>query len=105
MATNIPAKNFDTIGFTLSNVGETAVTLPDANACRLMYMQCTSAQDIFVTRTPGATTDPTNRWTIKSGQALILEDVEIKPMSASGIFWYARGGVDAIVLEVIYAQG
>lgn len=104
MATNIPAKRWDAIRYTLSDTLETNIIIPE-NTVRWFIAQCTTAADVYVSWTPNGTFSTDNFWTIKSGQALPIEDVATKPLDATGVFFYARGSVDALILEVLYAVG
>lgn len=104
MATNIPAKNFDMVGFTLSSGTESGVNIPE-QILRFIALQCTTYADVYLGRTPGQTFVAANRWTIKAGQILVLEDIAMSPVNLAGAFFYARGSSDNLVLEVLYAAG
>jgi len=104
MATNVPAKNVDMVGYVLSSGTETAVNIPE-RVLRFIALQCTTYADIYLGRTPGQTFVVANRWTIKAGQILVLEDWALSPVDAGGAFFYARGSSDSLALEVLYAAG
>jgi len=102
MATNPPPKNLDFVGFTLNTGAETPVIIPE-RVLRFIALQCSTSADVYLGRTPGQTFVVANRWTIKAGQPLILEDWALSPVNAAGEFFYARGSANGLVLEVLYA--
>jgi len=90
------------VAYVLSSGTETAVNIPE-RVLRFISLQCTTAADIYLGRTPGQTFVVENRWTVKSGQILVLEDVALSPMDLGGAMFYARGSADGLVLETLYA--
>jgi hypothetical protein len=102
MATNLPAANFDMVGYVLGTGAETGVEIPE-RVLRFIALQCTTYADVYLGRTPGQTFVVDNRWTIKAGQILVLEDIALMPMDLAGTFFYARGSANGLVLEVLYA--
>jgi len=106
MATNDPAKNFDVIGYDLTGAAETAIVIP-VNTVRFIAVQCTTAVDAYISWQPNGTFDTHNRWTVKSGQILVLEDIAAQPTAIAaggGRMFYMRGGA-ACTVEILYAQG
>ena len=103
MATNIPPANYDVKSFTLTAGVEADVQLENAVVLRYVKLQCTTAADIYISFTSGGCSAVDNRWIIKSGEALELEDIAYS-LKESGHFCYAMGGTGTI-LQVIYAQG
>ena len=104
MATNIPPKTFDQIRVLVNQTTEVQIAIPDVRTLRYAELQCAGAQNCYISRTPGGTLSADNYWTIKSGATLPLRDVELQPLDANGVFWYARTAASADYLEVIYAQ-
>jgi len=104
VSTNVTAKNFDMVAYVLSSGAESAVNVPET-VLRFVALQCTTYADVYLGRTPGQTFVVANRWTIKAGQILVLEDVAISPTTLAGTIFYARGSSDSLVLEVLYASG
>jgi len=92
------------VAYTLSSGAETAINIPE-RVLRFIALQCTTYADVYLGRTPGQTFVVANRWTIKAGQILVLEDVAISPTTDAGAFFYARGSSDSLILEVLYAAG
>jgi hypothetical protein len=101
MATNIPPANYEVKTFTFP-AHEFAVQLEGAKVLRYIKMECTTAADIYISFTSGGCSDVANRWIIKSGENLELEDIAYT-LKESGHFCYAMGTAGAI-LQVIYAQ-
>lgn len=100
MATNIPPANYNIRAFTLSGTAETDIQLEGAVVLRYVKLEATTAADIFISFTSGGCSSVADRWIIKSGQSLELEDIAYE-LKASSHFCYAMG---AGILQVIYAQ-
>jgi hypothetical protein len=104
MATNIPPANYNIKSFSLNAVGpEVDIQLEGAMVLRYIKLECQSAADVFISFTSGGCHSVLDRWLIKSGQSLELEDIAYT-LKGSGHFCYALGGAAGVLLQVIYAQ-
>ena len=104
MATNIPARNFDTKRITLGAAVEVGVTLEATNVIRYIKVQCATAVNVRISFTPNGTLSADNYFTIKSGECWEVNDFTLYPRDSAGIFFYALSEAGVVSLEVIWAQ-
>jgi len=104
MATNVPAKNFDTKRIALSATVETPITLEGTRVIRYIRVQCATAVNMRMSFTPNGCLSADNYFTIKSGEFWEINDITLWPRDEDGTFFYALSEVGTVTMEAIWAQ-
>ena len=105
MATNVPARNFDTRRFTVTAAAELAIQLEATHVIRYIHVhEYGKSVNVRITFSPGGTYSTDNYFTLWGATAWELNDITLYPQDDAGTFFYARSEAGTVTLEVMWAQ-